>query len=150
MVSGELIEFVKAWEGLKLVPSGDPLVSGVVDVGYGHVLRAGEPRVRITKAEAEALLYVDLQIVDDGVSRLVKVRARQSEQDALCSFVYNLGLGALSRSTLLRLYNAGDEWGAALQFPRWCMAGGKIVRGLQKRRVAEQGMLLRGDYSGRP
>ncbi len=64
----------------------------------------------------------------------------QGQWDALSSFVYNLGPGALEKSTLLRLLNAGDYSGAAAQFDRWVYASGKKLSGLVKRRAAERAL----------
>jgi lysozyme len=57
--------------------------------------------------------------------------------------VYNLGGGNLRRSTLLRLLNAGDYAGAAKEFDKWNMAGGKVLAGLVRRRQAETDMFTR-------
>lgn len=156
--SDQLIEFVKAWEGLKLIPSGDPLVPGVVDVGYGHVIRKGEQRREITREEAHELLCWDLNITSDGVNRLVKVQLIQYQFDALCAFAYNVGLDedddviaeGLGDSTLLRRINESNFDAAASQFTLWCHANGREVAGLLHRRLAEQAMFICGDYSGRP
>jgi lysozyme len=61
---------------------------------------------------------------------------------ALVSFAYNVGVGALGSSTLLRLLNAGDHAGAAAQFGRWNKAGGKALAGLTKRRAAEAALFV--------
>ncbi|PRP70248.1 muraminidase, partial [Chromobacterium amazonense] len=85
-------------------------------------------------------LQQDLAKFEVGVSRLVKVQLRQNQFDALVSFSYNLGLGSLQNSTLLRLLNQGDYAGAAGQFILWDKAGGKVLPGLQRRRAAEQAL----------
>lgn len=64
---------------------------------------------------------------------------------ALLSFSYNCGVGALEGSTLMRKLNAGDIKGAADQFLRWNRAGGRVVRGLTRRRQSERTLFLRGD-----
>jgi lysozyme len=75
-----------------------------------------------------------------GVKRLVKVPLAQGQFDALVSFSFNVGLGALGSSTLLRKLNAGDYRGAAAEFPRWNKAGGKVYEGLTRRRAAERSL----------
>jgi GH24 family phage-related lysozyme (muramidase) len=70
--------------------------------------------------------------------------ASQEQFDAMCSLVYNIGAAAFSRSTLLRMHNAGDFDGAAKQFLRWNKAGGKILRGLTRRREAEAALYKSG------
>jgi lysozyme len=68
----------------------------------------------------------------------VKIPLNANEFSALVSFGYNLGLGSLRRSTLLRLLNEGDRSGAAMQFHLWARSGGKSIPGLHARRLAEQ------------
>lgn len=148
--SEELVEFVKRWEGLKLVPSPDPLVPGVADVGYGHVLRPSDSKEPITREQADALLRADLDGFAVAVDEMVKPTLAQHEFDALVSLAYNVGANALGASTLLRKVNANDFYGAAEEFPRWVRAGGRIVGGLVKRREAERAMFEDGDYSGAP
>ena len=60
----------------------------------------------------------------------------------MVSWVYNLGSGNFSSSTLLRKFNEGDHEGAAKEFPRWNKAGGKVLAGLTKRRNEEKAMFL--------
>jgi lysozyme len=73
-----------------------------------------------------------------SVSTMVTGPVNQNQFDALISFAYNLGLGALHGSTLLRLVNQGDMEDAANEFPKWDHAGGVAVAGLTRRRLAEQ------------
>ena len=79
------------------------------------------------------------------VNALVTVKINQNQFDALISFSYNLGLGSLQQSTLLRLLNAGNFQAAADQFPRWDRAGGKEGAGLLARRNAERALFLTPD-----
>jgi len=145
----DLVEFVKRWEGLKLVASPDPLVPGVWDVGYGHKLTSDE-RPTITREQADAMLREDLRAVAAGVDESVTVPLAQNEFDALVSLAYNIGNGALARSTLMRRLNDSDFYSACDEFLRWNRAGGRIVPGLVKRRYAEQAIFGEGDYSGGP
>ena len=85
------------------------------------------PGLVITQAQADALLARDLNRFETGVTRLAQVPLNQNQFDALVSFSYNLGLGSLQNSTLLRLLNQRDYAGAAAQFPRWNKAGGKVL-----------------------
>ena len=93
--------------------------------------------MRITEGGAEALLRHDLEWVESTINKNVKVPLNQNQYDALASFIYNVGAGAFRKSTLLRLLNQGDYTGAAGQFQRWNKAGGKVLRGLTRRRQAE-------------
>lgn len=139
-ISENGIKLVKSFEGLKLVAYKCP--AGIWTIGYGHTGPDVTPGQVITQAQADALLARDLERFEAGVARLVKVPMTQNQLDALVCFSYNLGLGALQGSTLLRLLNAGDYAGAAAQFPRWDKAGGKVLPGLTRRRAAEQALFL--------
>lgn len=158
--SESLVDFIKGWEASRgpfLEPHWDA-IGKVWDIGYGHVLTAGEERRSITAAEAEELLLWDISWRDDGVNQLVKVGLEQHQHDALLAFAYNVGLDidddeiaeGLGDSKLLKCVNAGNNDAAAAEFTLWCNSHGKKVEGLLRRRLAEQAMFVRGDYSGRP
>jgi len=70
------------------------------------------------------------------------LKVNDNEFSALLSFTFNLGIGNLRSSTLLKLLNAGDRAGAADQFPRWNRAGGRELLGLTRRRAAERALFL--------
>ena len=72
-----------------------------------------------------------------GVARLITVPLKQCEFDALVSFSFNLGLGTLQRSSVRSKLNRGDKEGAMDTLMKYCRAGGKILRGLERRRAAE-------------
>ena len=149
----KLVLFVKLWEGLKLKPSGDPLVPSVVDVGYGHVLPRAALQGPITEATAEEWLRQDLD------ARAIELRyelrtlytaMRPYEFDAILSLLYNVGSHALSTSTMFGFLKAGRVFMAGSEFPRWDVASSKHIPGLLKRRFAEQSIFLCGDYTGKP
>jgi lysozyme len=91
----------------------------------------------LTYPEAEALLAMDLMRFERGVDDMLKVDVTQSQFDALVSLAFNIGLGNLKGSTLLKKLNAGDDVAAQAQFLVWNRAGGKVMKGLQRRRKAE-------------
>jgi len=132
-------ELIKSFEGLELEAYLCP--ANIWTIGYGHTgnVKEGDS---ITKAEAEALLDKDLQTFRNGVKRLVKVPLNENQFGALVSFAYNIGLGSLQSSTLLKMLNAGDYTGAADQFLRWNKSGGKVLTGLVRRREAERAVFL--------
>lgn len=132
-------ELIKSFEGLELEAYLCP--ADIWTIGYGHTGNVKEGD-RITKAEAEALLDKDLRTFRNGVKRLVKVTLNENQFGALVSFAYNLGLGSLQNSTLLKMLNAGDYTGAADQFLRWNKSGGKVLTGLVRRREAERAVFL--------
>ncbi len=133
---------LKQFEGLRLQPYTDS--AGKWTIGYGHLIKTGESFDTITEGQAAALLADDVGTAEDAVNALVKVPLTQPQFDALVSFVYNVGVGAFRRSTLLRLLNAGDYAGAAGQFPLWRNAGGRVVQGLVNRRAAEVALFAGG------
>ena len=105
-------------------------------IGYG--LTEGVYKgMHLSEAAAEAGLRRELGRHEKAVIRLVTVPLTQPQFDALVSFSYNVGSGALRRSTLLRKLNRGDYRGAQGSFAAWRMAGGKVYRGLVRRRKAE-------------
>lgn len=137
------IKLIKDFEGCKLKAYKD--IVGVLTIGYGHTGPDVFEGQVITQEEAERLLRDDLEAFEVGVARLVKVALTENQYAALVSFAYNLGLGALGGSTLLKLLNKGDPEGAALEFTKWSHAGGRVVAGLVRRREAEKALFLQDD-----
>lgn len=121
-------------------------------IGYGHAIRKGEPwdspDVTITKEEAIELLKKDVQDAERAVLRLIHVPLTDGQFDALVSFCFNLGGGALQRSTLRSCLNRREYLDAADEFPKWCYAAGRRLLGLYRRRLAEKKLFLRGIYNG--
>jgi lysozyme len=142
--------FIGRHEGLRLTAYRD--AAGVWTIGYGHTAAAGPPApsagMTITAAEADAILGRDLARFEAAVTRLVTVPLSQPRFDALVSFAFNVGEGALARSTLLKKLNAGDVRGAAAEFGRWNKAGGRVLAGLTRRRAEERAMFEHGAYAG--
>ena len=134
------IGLIKQFEGLRLTAYQDMV--GVWTIGYGHTGPDVKPGLTITQQQAEQLLINDLVQFERRVNDLVTVQINQNQFDALVSFAYNLGVGALQKSTLLRLLNAGSYKPAADEFPRWNRAGGNVVAGLTRRRYAERQIFL--------
>ncbi len=125
---------IKQFEGCKLSAYMDSV--GVWTIGYGCTTDVA-PGMKITLVQAEERLKADLKDAEDAVNLLVVVPLAQCEFDALVSFTYNLGQGALRRSTLLKLLNAADFDGASREFLRFDKANGKVLPGLSRRRLAE-------------
>ena len=139
-INEEGLKLLKKFEGCKLKTYR--CVAGVLTIGYGHTGKDVTEGMTITKKEAEDLLVKDLERFEAGVKDLVKVSISENQFSALVSFAYNIGLNALSGSTLMKKLNAGDVMGAADQFERWNKAGGKEVQGLTNRRLAERDLFL--------
>lgn len=116
----------------------DPV--GIPTVCVGHIATVTRADVGKTFSDAQCaeLLVRDTSEAQSSVGRLVKVPVTQDQYDALVSFTFNVGGGALAKSTLLRKLNAGDCHGAATEFPKWNKAGGRVLPGLTKRRAYER------------
>ena len=123
------------FEGRSLVAYLDPVGIPTICEGVTQGVRLGDVA---TPAECDALLEKELTIALSAVERQVRVPLPDARRAALASFVYNVGEGQFSRSTLLRKLNAGDAAGACAELSRWVYAGGKQLAGLVKRRAAER------------
>ena len=139
------VNLIKSFEGLRLTAYRDPV--GVLTIGYGTT-KGVSPGMQITQSQAEAFLKQDLAQFEQAVNDDVKVKLSSDQFDAVVSFTYNVGEGALASSTLLRLLNQGDYQGAAAQFARWNKGdGGVELAGLTRRRQAEKALFLGQDYT---
>ena len=132
------IDLIKQFEGFSptiyICPAGYPTI------GYGHVVKTQEREQfagGITTEQAEALLRKDVQTAERAVLRLITVPLTDGQFDAVVSFTFNLGAGALQRSTLRRKVNRGDHAAVPAEFRQWVWAGGRKLEGLVRRRVAE-------------
>lgn len=134
-ITGEGLSLIKRFEGFSSTPYRCP--AGYLTIGYGHVIRATENVRRISEADAYALLREDAGQAERAVLRLVSVPLTDGQFDALVSFTFNLGAGALQRSTLRRKVNGGEHSAAPHEFMKWVWAGGRKLPGLIKRRAAE-------------
>ena len=138
--SAKGLALIKTCEGFRSAPYLCP--AGVPTIGYGSTRYADSRAVTlhdspITEAAAETLLRTTLAGYEDSVAHLLQRPVTQGQFDALVDFAYNLGVGALRGSTLLKKVNAGDTAGAAGEFAKWVHANGEVLPGLVKRRAAE-------------
>ena len=134
--SPQCTALVKRFEGCKLKAYLCP--AKVPTIGYG----ATGPDIHLglvwTQAQADARFDADLALFAAKVERILNgAKTTQAQFDALCSFAYNLGVGNLGTSTLLKKHKAGDYAGAQAEFAKWNRAGGKVLDGLTTRRAAE-------------
>jgi len=135
------LDLIKQFEGLSLTPyvcSG-----GINTIGYGNTYYTNGKKVTlqdkpITKQQAEELLKFSLSTYEKAVDSFCRDDISQSQFDALVSFAYNLGTGALQKSTLIKKVNANPkDVTIADEFMKWNKANGKVLVGLTKRRQAE-------------
>ena len=134
------LKILKESEGLRLDAYICP--AGVLTIGHGTTGPRVSPGLTITEDQANAWLKQDCRKFERDVERLVTVDLNPNEFSALVSFTYNVGEGALERSTLLRLLNQGDRARAADEFPRWNKGGGRVLPGLKIRREKERALFL--------
>ncbi|MCL6397234.1 lysozyme [Pectobacterium carotovorum subsp. carotovorum] len=134
------VVLIQWFEGVRYTPYYD--VVGILTVCYGHT----GPDIIIgktyTQAECDELLEKDIAPAAAAVERYVKVPVTDFRKAALISFTYNLGVGSLTRSTMLRKLNSGDTSEACDELKRWNKAGGKVWRGLVDRRAVERELCL--------
>ena len=142
-VSQEGIDLIKSFEGCRLEAYPDPGTGGVPwTIGWGTTTGVVEG-MACTQEQADQMLADDVAKVAGQVNSLLKIKVNQNQFDALVSFAYNAGAGALASSTLLRLLNAGNFGGAADEFPKWVHGGGgSILPGLVRRRAAERSLFM--------
>ena len=135
------MDLIQQFEGCKLTAYLCP--AGVWTIGWGSTGIGISKGVTWTQAEADERYKKDMGVFKTGVKKLVTVPINNNQIEALTSFAYNLGLGALKGSTLLKYLNAGNYQAAANQFLRWDKAGGKVLSGLTRRRTAERNLFLK-------
>ena len=122
------------FEGLRLTAYED--AAGVLTLGYGHTkgVRRGD---KISEYYAKVLLKQDIAEFEEEVKKLGVART-EGQFDALVSFAFNLGIGNLKSSTLLKTIREGGSMPAIKrEFKRWVYAGGKKLPGLERRREWE-------------
>jgi lysozyme len=137
------LELVKHFESLYLKAYKCP--GGAWTIGWGHTgLKHNDGTVHpgrvVTESEAENLLRHDMESFAERVENLITVALDDDQFDALVSFDFNTG--GLAKSTLRKKLNAGDYEGAADEFLKWNKAGGKVLRGLTRRRKSERNLFL--------
>ena len=155
-VSPKAIAMIKHHEGVRLNPYRCP--ARLWTVGVGHVMFPQQGALKLedrdaftppehamrkySMEEVDGILKSDLDRFERGVERFCPVALTQGMFDALVSFSFNVGLGTLQRSTLRQKVLRGDKAGAAEELLKYCMAGGKILKGLQNRRIDERALFL--------
>ncbi|MGO4671152.1 lysozyme [Bosea sp. 2RAB26] len=143
-ISDEGLALIKRWEGCRLTAYRD--VAGLLTIGYGSTGAHVRPGLKITQVDADRLLLRDLSRFERAVATLVKVPLNDGQFAALVSFAFNVGEGALVKSTLLKKLNAGNYAAVPAELMKWVNAGGRKVEGLVNRRAAEGGLWARGSH----
>jgi len=138
------LELIKDFEGFRDEAYKD--TGGVWTIGYGTIrYPSGTPVEEgdgCDEEQAEEYLMNDVASSVQAVNDYITVELNQNQFDALVSFTYNLGVGALKNSTLRKLVNAQDFQNAAKEFMKWCHCDGQVVPGLLARRTKESYLFL--------
>ena len=140
-IGNEGIKLIKFFEGFRSNPYLCP--AKVPTIGYGNTYYPNGKKVTlndppIDENYASQLLLILLDTYEKAVDSYCRDDINQNQFDALVSFAYNLGTGALKSSTLLKKVNANpNDPSIKFEFDKWVMAGGKKLPGLIKRRAAE-------------
>lgn len=135
------LQLIKEFEGFVSKPYLDPI--GIPTIGYGATHYVDGRKVKMTdkpisEPEASELLKEMLKGYEGIVIATVKSKINQNQFDALVSFVYNLGGANFRKSTLLKKVNANPmDLTISHEFLKWNKAGGKVMKGLTRRRKAE-------------
>jgi lysozyme len=132
---------IKEFEGFSAKPYLCP--ANVPTIGYGSTMYKNGERVKmsdseITEEQATEMLMDTIKGVEKQVKKVLTVKLKPHQMAALVSFTYNVGIGNLSNSTLLAWVNSNPDFPRIPeQFRRWNKGGGKVLKGLVRRREAE-------------
>lgn len=147
LVTDKLVEFIKSWEGYsnKVYKCS----AGVSTIGYGTTRKECVNKGTCTNEEATAWLKEDINTFAKAIKDK-NISLKQCEFDALVSFAYNCGTGALFGSTLWKnvIARVRDSNTITANFQAWCNGSNGRLEGLYKRRTKEANMFLYADYTG--
>lgn len=163
-ISDRGLKLIKHHEGFRNKPYR--CAAGLWTIGYGHVLYQDQAKIPSTplgmaerkayplkpqdnriwsNEEIDGLLKRDLNSFERGILKMLpNVPLRQCEFDSLCSWCFNLGMGSFQRSPIRQALLRGDKTAAMESLVKYCKAGGKILKGLQTRRLDEKQLFLGG------
>lgn len=137
-ISKQGLDLICRFEGFSPVIYICP--AGYLTIGYGHMITEANKEQfldGVDEDEALELLRSDVGKAERAVLRLITVPLTQGQFDALVSFTFNLGSGALQRSTLRRKVNREEHGNVPAELMKWVWAGGRKLKGLVKRRKSE-------------
>jgi len=125
-ISKQGLDLIKKFEGFRAKMYNDPV--GHCTIGYGTLLHHGncngdpseQPYVNgITEDKAVELVKAETGRFQKTIHDTVKVDLNQNQFDALVSFTYNVGPGAFSQSTLLKVLNEGKYDAVPAEIKKW-------------------------------
>jgi lysozyme len=136
-----LIKLIKESEGCKLKAYKDCI--GVVTIGWGQTKGIKEGMVWTQNQADEDLIKTALEVLNQAIKASpILATVNMEKQAAIADFVYNLGIGSYTSSTLKKKVDANDWISAAVEIKRWDKAGGKVLKGLTIRRNKEADLIL--------
>ena len=138
-------ELTKESEGFRSEAYQD--TGGVWTIGYGQTGKWVIRGLTCTEEQAEEWLDENYEKIVKQIHQVVRVSLNDNQLGALCDFIYNIGIGQFSSSTLLRLLNVGNYVGACDQLSKWVYDSGKKLPGLVTRREREQQLWNTGDWT---
>lgn len=144
-VNSATLALIKEFEGCKLTAYKDAV--GIWTIGHGTTAAAGlgitpKAGMTISQDEADRLLLAGLDKFGASIRPAITAPINENEWGAFLSLAYNIGPSAFKKSSALRKFNAGDKAGAASAIMLWNKAGGKVLKGLVRRREAERALFL--------
>ena len=131
-------KLIKKFESCKLTAYKVDNVEKYYTIGWGHYGADVKKDMKISKERANELFRNDIRYFETSVNSCLKVKVTQSMFNALVSFTYNVGFSAFKNSTLLKYVNKKQFKKASNEFKKWNKCGGKVLKGLVKRRLLEQ------------
>jgi len=145
MINDASVAMIKSFEGCSLTAYKCP--AGIWTIGYGTTAAAGvgvipHEGMKITKTQADYYFEITIRNFATEVAKLLTRATTQNEFGAFVSLAYNIGVGAFKKSSALRYFNAGEHAKAADAILMWNKAGGKVLAGLTRRRMAERDLFL--------
>lgn len=136
-----LIKLIKESEGCKLTSYKCP--AGIWTIGYGQTKGIKEGITWTQNQADEDLIKTALQVLNQAIKASpILATVNMEKQAAIADFVYNLGIGSYTSSTLKKKVDANDWISAAVEIKRWDKAGGKVLKGLTIRRNKEAELIL--------
>jgi lysozyme len=142
------IQLIKEFEGFRAETYLDSVK--VPTIGYGTTASAGvgivpKPGMKISEAQATEYLIAALNKFAGQIAPLLKREPTENQYGAMMSLAYNIGPTGFARSSVLRRFNEGNIPAAADAFLLWNKAGGRVLKGLVRRREAERALFLTAD-----
>lgn len=144
------VNFIAKFEGFRSSPYRD--TTGLPTIGYGTIHYQDGTPVKMTdpSISKEVGLLALTRHINEFVTPYLNTTfttLSQAQFDALCSFCYNLGTGALDKSSLKHaIFNKASQAEITSDFKKWDMAGGVVLAGLETRRQQEANLFITGQY----